>query len=100
MIIDKLMYKKETTENLKKQYLSRNILGLSFSIMCGIFSIFMFIVALCMKDIIAVIITTGFILMFMSFLTEVSISLKSLKNRIDINNIEEKLDKLLKGEKK
>jgi len=100
VIIDRFIYKKENIEILKKKYLSKNIFSFTFSIVMMFFFMLVCIVSVFLNDIMLFILSIGGIVFLMFFLTYTGMNICFLKNRINLCIIEEKLDNLLKGERK
>jgi len=99
MIIDKLMYKKKTTENLKKQYLSWGIFHIESILIYFILFLVCIIIAASFNDIDLIVILLGGMLLILIENSVLYVLNEFRVIQINQNDIEEKLDKLLKGDK-
>lgn len=100
MIIDKFMYKKENNEILKKQYLTHNIVILGGILLYTMLFLICMAIAASLDEFNLVLILLAGIILILIVKSIFLIFNEFRVIRINQNDIENKLDRLLKGESK
>jgi len=100
MIIDKFMYKKENNEILKKQYLTHNIVILGGILLYTMLFLICMAIAASLDEFNLVLILLAGIILILIVKSIFLIFNEFRVIRINQNDIENKLDRLLKGENK